>query len=124
MALSDITKKLNVTSVLERSFDLFKALSGQLEQKTRNIMLNSEIVCVVFQQNTYSYKIELYTNSLQSLKNFVQNLYKKLTEDIVITLQKNPIASSQNDKKSALLDEISSKDANVEVHTDRVFLSK
>ena len=126
LAFSDVKKCLQINSILNRHFELETVLSEiGFEQFNDRIHVSKDIICVLFKQNSCSYRLDIYANTSMPLKIMVKELYENLKDDILITIEKN-IIEPKISKKFALIDEIEAIQKNrkaEEIITDRVFLS-
>merc|ERR1719400_3058915 len=119
LAFSDVKKGLQINSILNRHFEL------EFEKFNDRIHVRKDIICVLFKQNSCSYRLDIYANTSIPLKIMVKELYENLKDDILITIEKN-IIEPKISKKFALIDEIEAIQKNrkaEEIITDRVFLS-
>jgi hypothetical protein len=126
LAFSDVKKCLQINSILNRHFELESVLSKlEFEQFNDRIHVRKDIICVLFKQNSCSYRLDIYANTSIPLKIMVKEMYGHLKDDILITIEKN-IIEPKISKKFALIDEIEAIQKNrkaEEIITDRVFLS-
>ena len=126
LAFSDVKKCLQINSILKRHFELGSVLSKlEFEQFNDRIHVRKDIICVLFKQNSCSYRLDIYANTSMPLKIMVKEMYENLKDDILITIEKN-IIEPKISKKFALIDEIEAIQKNrkaEEIVTDRVFLS-
>merc|ERR1711934_747695 len=97
LAFSDVKKCLQINSILNRHFEL--------EKFNDRIHVRKDIICVLFKQNSCSYRLDIYANTSMPLKIMVKEMYGHLKDDILITIEKN-IIEPKISKKFALIDEI------------------
>ena len=131
LTFSDIKKCLKITSGLKRNFELDRVLKSDklgFEEFNHRIYIKKDIMCAVFKQNSYSYRLNMYANSSKPMKIMVKDMYQNVKDDVLITLEKQLIETKIS-KKFALMDEIeaiqngrASKELK-EITTDRAFLS-
>jgi len=126
IAFSDIKKCLRIYSILDRPFELEIVLSAiGFEKFDDRIFVKRDILCVLFKQNSYSYRLNVYANTSGPMKTMVKQMYQKFKDDILINLEEK-IIQPKLSKKMALLDEIEAIQngrESKEIITDRVFLS-
>lgn len=117
---------LKVFSEIDRGFDLATLMKEYLcSLPDMMTYYNSDLVALVFKQNSHCYNMAIHTDCETSLRRLVSQLYSKTDIDVVICEQKT-VVDDRQDKKSALVNELNAisfgLEAN-EVKTDDVFLA-
>jgi len=126
ITMSNVKKSLLMASILHRPFNLEEILSNNgFEKLDGNVHFNDLIVFVIFKQNSFSYRIDSYSDDSNQIKIVLKSLYKHFKGDISIKTSDQLIESSGS-RRSAILDEIEaiqSAKKSKEIQTDRAFLS-